>query len=132
MSFANSLKKGYYFLNFEDEKQRVIKPTYAKGSLWLSIIGFTNSLCARFTYMTTRHASIDTDRDSFPISLPAILVIKLRFKPKNTLSWHMTCMTLSCDHITSLLTALFTFSQITLEPLVLAMDKVPLWCNSME
>jgi len=32
-SFANSLKKGYYFLNFEDEKERVIKPTYAKGGL---------------------------------------------------------------------------------------------------
>ena len=31
MSFANSLKKGHYFLNFEDEKQRVIKLIYAKG-----------------------------------------------------------------------------------------------------
>ena len=30
MSFANSLKKGYYFLNFENEKERVIKPTYTK------------------------------------------------------------------------------------------------------
>jgi len=29
--FANNLKKGHYFLNFEDEKERVIKPTYAKG-----------------------------------------------------------------------------------------------------
>jgi len=29
--FANSLKKGYYFLNFEDEKEIVIKLTYAKG-----------------------------------------------------------------------------------------------------
>jgi len=45
-SFANSLKKGYYFLNFKDEKQQVIKPTDAKGSLWLPVIGFTNSLCA--------------------------------------------------------------------------------------
>jgi len=26
--FANSLKKGHYFLNFEDKKQIVIKPTY--------------------------------------------------------------------------------------------------------
>ena len=32
MSFTNSLKKGHYFLNFEDKKQRVIKLTYAKGS----------------------------------------------------------------------------------------------------
>jgi len=31
MSFANGLKKGHYFLNFEDEKEKVIKPTYAKG-----------------------------------------------------------------------------------------------------
>jgi len=35
--FTNSLKKGHYFLNFEDEKGIVIKPTYAK------------SLCACFT-----------------------------------------------------------------------------------
>jgi len=35
MLFANSLKKDHYFLNFEDEKQRVIKPTYAKGRSWL-------------------------------------------------------------------------------------------------
>jgi len=33
MSFANGLKKGHYFLNFEDEKEKVIKPTYAKGGL---------------------------------------------------------------------------------------------------
>jgi len=32
MLFANSLKKGYYFLNFEDEKQRVIKLIYTQGS----------------------------------------------------------------------------------------------------
>jgi len=37
MSFTNSLKKGHYFLNFEDKKQRVIKPTYAKGSSWLPV-----------------------------------------------------------------------------------------------
>jgi len=46
ISFVNSLKKGHYFLNFEDKKQRVIKPIYAKGSLWLLVIGFTNLLCA--------------------------------------------------------------------------------------
>jgi len=32
MSFVTSLKKGHYFLNFENEKQCVIKLTYAKGS----------------------------------------------------------------------------------------------------
>ena len=33
MSFATSLKKEHSFLNFKDEKQYVIKLTYAKDSL---------------------------------------------------------------------------------------------------
>ena len=70
MSFANSLKKGHYFLNFEDEKKRVIKPTYAKGGLWLSVIGFTNSLCTHFTHMTTGHAPIGEYRQRFFLYLP--------------------------------------------------------------
>ena len=41
-----SKKKGQCFLDFEDEKQQVIKPTYAKGGSWLPFIGFTNLLCA--------------------------------------------------------------------------------------
>jgi len=57
-SFLTSLKKGHYFLNFEDEKQITIKSTYAKGSSWLPFVGFTNSLCAHFTHMTTGHAPI--------------------------------------------------------------------------
>ena len=65
MSFANSLKKGHYFLNFKDEKERVIKPTYTKGGLWLSIMGFTNSLCTHFTHMTTGHAPIREYRQRF-------------------------------------------------------------------
>jgi len=56
ISFTNSLKKGHYFLNFEDKKERVIKPTYTERGSWLLIIGFTNSLCAHFTCMTTGHA----------------------------------------------------------------------------
>jgi len=44
MHFANSLKKGHYFLNFEDEKGIVIKPTYAKGGLWLPVIGFCKGI----------------------------------------------------------------------------------------
>jgi len=63
--FANSLKKGHYFLNFEDEKEIVIKPTYAKGGSWLPVIGFSNSLCARFTRMTTGHAPIGEYRQRF-------------------------------------------------------------------
>ena len=70
MSFANSLKKGHYFLNFEDEKERVIKPTYAKGGSWLPIIDFTNSLCGCFTCMTTGHAPIGEYRQRFFSHLP--------------------------------------------------------------
>jgi len=58
------------FLNFEDEKEKVIKPTYTKGGSWLSIIGFTNSLCARFTRMTTGHAPIREYRQRFFLHLP--------------------------------------------------------------
>ena len=68
--FAKSLKKGHYFLNFEDEKERVIKPTYAKGGSWLPVIGFTNSLCARFTRMTTGHAPIGEYKQRFFPHLP--------------------------------------------------------------
>jgi len=57
-TFATSQKKGQLFLDFEDEKQHVITPTYTKGGSWLPIIGFTNALCARFTRMTTGHAPI--------------------------------------------------------------------------
>jgi len=63
--FANSLKKGHYFLNFEDEKEIVIKPTYVKGGSWLPVIGFSNSLYARFTRMTTGHAPIGEYRQRF-------------------------------------------------------------------
>jgi len=58
------------FLNFEDEKEKVIKPTYTKGGSWLSVIGFTNSLCAHFTHMTTGHAPIREYRQRFFLHLP--------------------------------------------------------------
>jgi len=69
-SFTNSIKKDHYFLNFEDKKQIVIKPTYAKGSLWLPVIGFTNSLCAQFTCMTTGHVLIGEYKQRFFPHLP--------------------------------------------------------------
>jgi len=68
--FANSLKKGHYFLNFEDKKQRAIKSTYAKGSSWLFVIEFTSALCAYFTRMTTKHAAIGEYRQRFFPHLP--------------------------------------------------------------
>ena len=68
--FANSIKKGQYFLNFKDKKQQVIKPTYTKEGSWLSFIGFTNFLCAWFTHMTTSHAPIGEYRQRFFSHLP--------------------------------------------------------------
>jgi len=58
ISFSTSQKKGQLFLDFKDEKQDVIKPTYAKDGLWLFSIGFTNILCTWFTHMTIGHALI--------------------------------------------------------------------------
>jgi len=58
VSFSSSQKKDQLFLDFEDEKERVLKPTYVKGGSWLPSIGFSNSLCTRFTHMTTGHAPI--------------------------------------------------------------------------
>jgi len=81
-SFVNNPKKGQYFLEFEDEDQKVIKPTYAKGSSWLLFIGFTNSLCACFTRMITGHAPIG--EYTFLISPPVAYVAKLKFKLENT------------------------------------------------
>jgi len=81
-SFVDNPKKGQYFLSFEDKKQQVIKLTYTKGGSWLPFIGFTNLLCARFTRMTTGHAPIG---DSSSISQLAARVVKLKFKPANTL-----------------------------------------------
>jgi len=130
MSFANSLKKGHYFLNFEDKKQRVIKSTYAKGSLWLPVIGFTNLLCAHFTYMTTGHVPIGEYRQRFS-SPPAAHVVKLRSKPVNTSSWNVICITPSHDCATSL-TASSTSLWITLVHLALIMVKVPSWHDSSE
>jgi len=132
-SFANSIKKGHYFLNFEDEKQRVIKPTYAKGGSWLPVIGFTNSLCARFTCMTTGHApSENTDRDSSLTSPPAVYAAKLRFRLINTLSWNATGMTPPLDCATSSSTASSISSRTTLVHSALIMAKVPLQHDSSE
>ena len=69
-SFMSNPKRGQLFLDFEDENQKVIKPTYAKGSSWLPSIGFTNSLCARFPRMTTGHAPIGEYRQRFLPHLP--------------------------------------------------------------
>jgi len=110
--FANSLKKGHYFLNFEDEKGRVIKPTYTKGA----------------------HGSPleNTDRDSSPTSPPAALAAKPKSKLKNTSSGSVIGITPPSDHATSSSIALSTFLQITPKHLALTTDKVPSRCSSPE
>ena len=70
LTFANSLKRGHYFLMFENEDQQVIKPIYVKGSSQLPVIGFTNFLCACFTCMTTGHAPIGEYKQRFFSNLP--------------------------------------------------------------
>ena len=73
-SFQTNKNRGQLFLDFEDDKERVIKPTYTEGGLWLPIIGTTNSICARFTRMTVGHAPISKYRQHFfpnsPINCP--------------------------------------------------------------
>jgi len=64
-SFVNTENKGRLFLEFEDSNLQVIKPTYTNGGSWLPSIGFYNSLCARFTRMTTGHAPIGEYKQRF-------------------------------------------------------------------
>jgi len=73
-SFKDSKKKGQLFLKFEDDNEKVIKPTYSKGGSWLPYIGISNSICARFTRMMLGHAPIGEYRQRFfpntPIQCP--------------------------------------------------------------
>ena len=64
-SFKDSKKKGQLFLDFEDDNERVIKLTYAKGGLWLPYIGISNSICVRFTRMMLGHAPIGEYQQRF-------------------------------------------------------------------
>ena len=74
LSFSTSTKKDQQFLDFEDEKQNVIKPTYIKRGSWLPSISFTNALCAQFTHMITGHTLIGKYQQQFfpnsPLSCP--------------------------------------------------------------
>ena len=73
-SFKNSKKKGQLFLEFEDDNEKVLKPTYSKGGSWLLYIEISNSICARFTRMMLGHAPIGEYRQRFfpntPIHCP--------------------------------------------------------------
>jgi len=64
-SFKDSKKRGQLFLDFEDDNEKVIKPSYAKGGSWLPHIGISNSICARFTRMMIGHAPIGEYKQRF-------------------------------------------------------------------
>ena len=72
--FKDSKKKGQLFLEFEDDNEKVIKPTYSKGGSWLLHIGISNSICTRFTHMMLGHAPIGEYQQRFfpntPIQCP--------------------------------------------------------------
>ena len=69
-SFKDSKKKGQLFLEFEDDNEKVLKPTYSKGGSWLPHIGISNSICARFTCMMLEHAPIGEYRQRFFSNTP--------------------------------------------------------------
>jgi len=69
-SFKNSRRKGQLFLEFEDDKEHVIKPTYTKGGSWLPYIGVSNSVCTRFTHMMLGHAPIGEYQQRFFPNMP--------------------------------------------------------------
>jgi len=49
--------KGNQFLDLLDNDNNIIKPSYAKGRLWLKAIGYSNSLYVWATRAITNHTS---------------------------------------------------------------------------
>ena len=56
MMFQASDLKGNQFLDLLNDDNNIIKPSYAKGGLWLKAIGHSNSLCAWATRAITNYA----------------------------------------------------------------------------
>jgi len=72
--------KNSFLFSKKKDKEQVLKPTYAKGGIWLPIIGGTsNSICARFTCMMIKHAPICKYHQQF--FLLTHLTIALVMKP---------------------------------------------------
>jgi len=63
--FQVSDLKGNHFLDLLDDDNKFIKPTYAKGGLWLKLIGYSNLLCAYTTRAITNHTPIGKYRLRF-------------------------------------------------------------------
>jgi len=65
ITFQASDLKGNHFLDLLDNDNKFIEPTYAKGGLWLKLIGYSNLLCAHATRAITNHAPIGEYRLRF-------------------------------------------------------------------
>ena len=65
MTFQASEGKGKNFLDLLDDDLNVVKPSYAKGGLWLQLVGHSNSLCTRATRAITNHAPIREYRHNY-------------------------------------------------------------------
>jgi len=60
---ASNLKENH--LDLLDDDNKIIEPTYAKGRLWLKLIGHSNLLCACITRAIINHAPIGKYRLRF-------------------------------------------------------------------
>ena len=78
MTFQVSDLKGRNFLELVDNDNKLLEPTYCKGSSWLQVFGHSNLLCARAMRAITIHAPIGEYRLKFfpneDFSCPCCLV----------------------------------------------------------
>ena len=65
MTFQVSDLKGRNFLELVDNDNKLLEPTYCKGSSWLQVFGHSNLLCARAMRAITNHAPIGEYRLKF-------------------------------------------------------------------
>ena len=65
MIFQASDLKGHQFLEFIDDGNNPIKPSYVNNRSWLKFISHSNSLCIRATRAIINHAPISEYRLQF-------------------------------------------------------------------
>ena len=58
MTFQASDLKSRHFLELVDSDNNILEPSYSKGSTWLKYFGYSNTLYARASRVTTNHAPI--------------------------------------------------------------------------
>ena len=65
MTFQALDLKGNHFLDLMDSNNKLLKPLYIKGGLWLQNFGHSNSLCARAIRAITNYTLIGEYRLRF-------------------------------------------------------------------